>query len=61
MNIQRAQEILQAEETIPVYLNGKSVWIEEVFPISRTVLLHDTEQPDEQQTVAATELEEKIR
>lgn len=60
MNIQRAQEILQSEETIPVYLNGKSVWLEEIFPESRMVLLHDKENPSDQQTVSADELKEAV-
>lgn len=59
MNIQRAQEILQSEQTIPVFFNDQSIWIEEVYPISRHVLLHPVEQPDQQQIVSAEELREQ--
>lgn len=58
MDMKRAQEILQAEETIPVMLNGEPVWIEGVDTLSEQVQVHMEKNPDERKTVSPEQLQE---
>ena len=39
MDIQRAQQILNAEETITVLHHGSPIWIENVFPEDDTAMV----------------------
>jgi|HigsolmetaAR204D_1030405.scaffolds.fasta_scaffold00031_19 H-type small acid-soluble spore protein len=58
MDIKRAQEILQAEKTIPVMWNGEPVWIDRVDMSSGQVHVHKQNDPDERKMVSPDELQE---
>lgn len=60
MDIERAQEIFDAEETIPVMLNGESVWIERVDPNKDQVQVHLQNDPNERKTVSPDQLQEVV-
>lgn len=60
MDIERAQEIFEASETIPVMLNGESVWIERVDPNKDQVQVHLQSQPNERKTVSPDQLQEVV-
>lgn len=58
MNISRAQEILNAEKTIDVKLDGVPVWIDKVDSSTDSVIVHVVNQPSNQKTVSVQELRE---
>lgn len=59
MNVNRAQEIIQAKEKIEVQYQGKSVWIDGVDQRTATARVHMEENPTESMTVAVDQLVEK--
>lgn len=58
MDLERAEQILRAEETIPVTLNGEPVWIERVDVNNEQVQVHKQANPDERMTVSPQQLQE---
>jgi H-type small acid-soluble spore protein len=58
MELERAKQILQAEETIPVVLNGEPVWIESVDANKQEVQVHLQQNPRERRTVSPGQLQE---
>ncbi|GFR37081.1 hypothetical protein PRECH8_03770 [Insulibacter thermoxylanivorax] len=58
MDLERAQEILHAEETIPVTLNGERVWIESVDPSRKEVQVHLERDPNVRKSVSPQQLTE---
>lgn len=58
MDVNRAQEILQAKDIIEVRLNGQSVWIEEVDQKNETAKVRLEGNPNDKRIVAVDELTE---
>ncbi len=58
MNIDRAQEILQSERTIPVEHQGTSIWIDSVDAGSNKVKVHSLDNTGDSRLVKAEELTE---
>jgi|HigsolmetaAR204D_1030405.scaffolds.fasta_scaffold00043_68 H-type small acid-soluble spore protein len=58
MELERAKQILLAEETIPVVLNGEPVWIESVDVNKEEVQVHLQQNPSERRTVTPGQLQE---
>jgi H-type small acid-soluble spore protein len=58
MELERAKQILQSEETIPVVLNGEPVWIENVDVNSAQVQVHLQQNPKERKSVSPDQLQE---
>lgn len=58
MQLQRAQEIIQADAKITVALNGTSVWIESVDAEKNMAKIHLEEKPNDVRTVPVEQLEE---
>jgi small acid-soluble spore protein H (minor) len=59
MDVNRAQEIIQAKEKIEVQYQGKSVWIDGVDEKTATARVHTEGNPTESMTVAVDQLVEK--
>jgi len=58
MELERAKQILLAEKTIPVVLNGEPVWIESVDVNKEEVQVHLQQNPNERKTVSPGQLQE---
>ncbi len=58
MDVNRAQQILQSNETIEVKLNGENVWIDSVDTTSATAKVHPKAGASEALTVSVKELQE---
>lgn len=58
VDLERAEQILRAEETIPVTLNGEQVWIERVDVNNEQVQVHKQSDPNERMTVSPQQLQE---
>jgi small acid-soluble spore protein H (minor) len=58
VNVQRAQEILQADSKIEVEVNGIAVWIDSVDPARGTAKIHDEDRPAETRIVSVDQLQE---
>lgn len=58
MNAARAKEILQAEETYPVHLNGEPIWIEHVDEQNGTARVQFSANPDNAEVVPVEQLVE---
>jgi len=55
MDFMRAQQIVNSTESITVFHNGKSVWIERLDPTTKTAMVRTT---SEQMMVSVNELHE---
>ncbi|WP_027417854.1 H-type small acid-soluble spore protein [Aneurinibacillus terranovensis] len=58
MDIQRAQEIMQAKNIIDVQFQGMSVWIDHIDAQNKTARIHKQDNPQNSQTVSLAELQE---
>ncbi len=58
MKVDRAQEIVRAEEKINVKLNGVSVWIDSVDPEQELAKVHVENRPADARVVPVGELQE---
>lgn len=58
MNVQRAKEILAADEKIHVELNGLPVWIDSVDSGKAVAKVHAEENPADSRVVTVQALEE---
>lgn len=59
MDVNRAKEIIAAEQKIDVYLDGEAVWIDSVSSASQTATVHPENRiPVESKTVRVEQLEE---
>lgn len=58
MDVSRAQEILNADRTVDVKLDGVSVWIDSVDASSATATVHVKNNPSNQKTVSVDRLQE---
>ncbi|TXK76035.1 H-type small acid-soluble spore protein [Paenibacillus sp. N3.4] len=58
MNVNRAQEILAADEKIEVELNGVPIWIDSIDSNKAIAKIHVEENPSDSRLVAVRELEE---
>ncbi|WP_134704286.1 H-type small acid-soluble spore protein [Ammoniphilus sp. YIM 78166] len=58
MDLNRAQQIIEAEETIDVQVEGMSVWIEGIDAQSKTARVHPEGEPENKRTVAIADLQE---
>lgn len=58
MDIDRAQTILQAPETIKVTYEGTPVWIDEVEMSTKTATVHSETNPDDVKVVEVNKLHE---
>ncbi|RXT13517.1 H-type small acid-soluble spore protein [Ammoniphilus sp. CFH 90114] len=58
MDLNRAQEIVEAKEKIDVQVDGTSVWIEGIDAQSRTARVHTEGEPQDKRTVSIEDLEE---
>ncbi|GGG21466.1 H-type small acid-soluble spore protein [Paenibacillus abyssi] len=58
MDAMRAQQIVQSEDTIPVHLEGQSVWIEKVDTTNGMAAVHLEDNPNHKQTVPVDRLQE---
>ncbi|WP_274649101.1 H-type small acid-soluble spore protein [Paenibacillus humicola] len=58
MDTKRALEIYNAEETIPVHLDGRPVWIEKVDETSGTAAVKIESNPERTQNVPVDQLQE---
>jgi len=58
MDIQRAKQIFNAEDMIPVHLEGKSVWIESIDEANAMATVQVGTNPINTKTVSVTQLEE---
>ncbi|MCX8047501.1 MAG: small acid-soluble spore protein H [Anoxybacillus gonensis] len=58
MNIIRAQQIAQSPDMKDVTYNGKSVYIEHVDAQTEMATIHFLDDPEKQQRVPVTQLEE---
>jgi len=59
MNTERAREIFQSEENIPVHLDGVPVWIEEVDEANGMATVQIESDPLNTRTVSVERLEER--
>ena len=59
MEVSRAKEILNSEQTIRVEYQGIPVWIDQINENNQTVILHRLGAEHERQTVNAAELIER--
>lgn len=58
MELTRAKQILNAEQTIKVSYNGQPVWIDTIDTESSTARIHMEHQPDSIHTVSVEQLQE---
>lgn len=58
MDVIRAKEILNLEQTVDVKLDGVPVWIDSVNLVSGQAQVHVKNKPDQQKTVSVQELRE---
>ncbi|WP_166246335.1 H-type small acid-soluble spore protein [Paenibacillus turpanensis] len=59
MDVNRAQEIIEAIDKIDVVLNGEKVWIDSVDSTTKTATVHPEDKvPVESKTVRVDELRE---
>ncbi len=58
MDLNRAQQIIEAEEKIDVQVDGMSVWIEGIDAQSKTARVHPEGEPEDKRTVAIEDLQE---
>lgn len=58
MDAKRAQEIVAAEETIPVQYNGSLIWIDSVDPERQTARVHPQDNPGQVMEVPVDRLQE---
>jgi small acid-soluble spore protein H (minor) len=59
MNVQRAKEILESPDIIPVTCNGKQIIIQSVNEKNETARIYLREEPMEEKTVSVHELVEE--
>ena len=60
MNTERAMEIYNAKETIPVHMDGKPVWIEKVDETSGTATVQIESNPQHTHNVPIDKLQEGL-
>lgn len=58
MNVNRAQQILQAQDRITVKLDGIPVWIDSVDGVSHKAKVHNEHNPAEVKVVSVDMLQE---
>lgn len=58
MDVQRAKQIYESSDTIPVHLDGKSVWIEKVDEANGMATVQVESNPLNTQTVSVDRLQE---
>jgi len=58
MDLNRAQQIIEAEDKIDVQVDGMSVWIEGIDAQSKTARVHPEGEPEDKRTVAIEDLQE---
>lgn len=58
MDLERASQIIAAEEKIPVMLDGEPVWLEQVDTDQGQVHVHFEQSPNEKLTVDPQSLQE---
>ena len=61
MDVQRAMQIYQSDDTIAVHLEGQSVWIEHVDEVNAMATVQVGTSPLNTHTVSVDRLEEEIR
>jgi small acid-soluble spore protein H (minor) len=58
MDVQRAQQIISANDKITVEFSGVPVWIDSVDSKEKTAKIHVQDNPSDARTVAVQELQE---
>ncbi|MEQ6377992.1 H-type small acid-soluble spore protein [Bacillaceae bacterium S4-13-56] len=59
MDAQRAQDISNQQEMMPVTYNGEAIYIEHVDRVHGMATIHPLNNPGNKQSVSVTSLEEK--